>query len=75
MWHNKKVEFFGEWESSEEDFFKTYHSDFPNEKLGIFKHKYRPITRDLRLQIEEYMKTDPWFIQVNRDKNLDNLLS
>jgi hypothetical protein len=75
MWHGKAVEFLGEWESSEQDFLKTYHYDFPNEKLQIFRHKYKPLSKELRRQIEEFMRTDPWFIQIIREEKLDNLLS
>jgi hypothetical protein len=75
MWHGKPIEFLGQWEGSEQEFLTTYHYDFPNEKLQIFRHKYKPLSRELRIQIEEYMRTDPWFIQISRDEKLDDLLS
>lgn len=75
MWSNHKLEYLGEWEGSEDEFFKQYHFKFPNEKLQIYKHKYKPLNRELRLRIEEYMRTDPYFIQINRSEKLDDLLS
>ena len=75
MWSNFKLEYLGVWEGSEKEFLQTYHFKYPNERLQIYKHKYKPLSRDLRGQIENYMKTDPWFIQQNRIEKLDNLLS
>lgn len=75
MWHNHKIEFLGEWIGSEDDFFKTYHLKYPNEKLQIYKHKYKPLSRELRLRIEDYMKNDLYFIRINRNEKLDDLLT
>ena len=75
FWHNNRVEYLGIWEDSHEEFLKTYHFKYPNEQLQIFRHKYKPLSRDLRGQIESYIKTDPFFIQINREDKLDNLLS
>ncbi len=75
MWHNKTLEFLGPWEGSVEDFFKTYHKEYPNERLGVFKHKFKPLSKELRFQIEKYMKEDPFFVQLNRDERIDKLLS
>jgi hypothetical protein len=69
------VEFLGLWEGSEDEFLKTYHFKYPNERLQIYKHKYKPLSRALRERIERHMKADPWFIQNNRNEKLDNLLS
>jgi hypothetical protein len=75
MWSNTTVEFLGIWEGSEDEFLKTYHFKYPNERLQIYKHKYKPLSRALRERVESYMRTDPWFIQQNRNEKLDNLLS
>jgi len=75
MWHNRKLEFLGPWDGSEEEFFKTYHKEFPNEKLAVFKHKFKPVSKELRSQIENYMKSEPFFIELNRDKRIDELFS
>ena len=75
MWSNTTVEFLGVWEGSEQEFLKTYHFKYPNERLQIYKHKYKPLSRVLRERVESYMRTDPWFIQNSRNEKLDNLLS
>jgi len=75
MWSNTTVEFLGIWEGSEDEFLKTYHFKYPNERLQIYKHKYKPLSRALRERVESYMRTDPWFIQINRNEKLDDLLS
>ena len=75
MWSSEIVEYLGVWEGSEQEFLQTYHLKYPNEKLQIYKHKYKPLSRALRERIERFMKTDPWFIQINRNEKLDNLLS
>lgn len=75
MWSNEIVEFLGIWEGSEDEFLKTYHFKYPNERLQIYKHKYKPLSRALRERIERHMKADPWFIQNTRNEKLDNLLS
>lgn len=75
MWHSHKLEYLGVWEDSEEEFLKIYHFKYPSEKLQIYKHKYKPLSRELRLRIEEYIKTDPYFIQITRSEKLDDLLS
>jgi len=75
MWRENKLEFLGEWLGSEQEFFEHYHKLFPNEKLQIFKHKSKPLSNDLRLQIESFMKTDTFFIELNRNEKIDNLLS
>ena len=75
MWSNTTVEFLGVWEGSEDEFLKAYHFKYPNERLQIYKHKYKPLSRALRERVESYMRTDPWFIQNSRNEKLDNLLS
>lgn len=75
MWSNTTVEFLGVWEGSEQEFLKTYHLKYPNERLQIYKHKYKPLSRALRERVETYMKIDPWFIQNSRNEKLDDLLS
>ena len=50
------------WGTSEKEFLQTYHFKYPNERLQIFRDKYKPLSRDLRGQIESYMKNDPFFI-------------
>ena len=75
MWHRHKLEYLGVWEGSDQEFLQTYHFKYPNERLQIYRHKYKPLSRDLRGQIENYMTTDPWFIQQNRNEKLDDLLS
>jgi hypothetical protein len=75
FWHNGRVEYLGVWEDSEEEFLKTYHFKYPNEQLQIYRHKYKPLSRDMRGQIENYMRTDPFFIQQKREEKLDDLLS
>ena len=75
MWHNTKLEYLGTWEDSEEEFLKVYHLKYPSEKLQIFRHKFKPLSRELRGQIEQYMETDPYFIQISRNEKLDDLLS
>jgi len=74
FWGDRTLEFLGEWEGTEKEFLETYHKLYPNEKLEIYKHKYKPLSRDLRGQIELYMITDPVFIQLNREEKLNNLL-
>lgn len=75
MWSSETVEFLGLWEGSEDEFLKTYHFKYPNERLQIYKHKYKPLSRALRERIERHMKADPWFIQNSRNEKLDDLLS
>ena len=75
MWSDTTVEFLGVWEGSEDEFLKTYHFKYPNERLQIYKHKYKPLSRSLRERIERHMKADPWFIQNTRNEKLDDLLS
>ena len=75
MWSSEIVEYLGVWEGSEQEFLQTYHLKYPNEKLQIYKHKHKPLSRALRERIERFMTTDPWFIQQNRNEKLDNLLS
>jgi hypothetical protein len=75
MWSETRIVHFGKWEGSDEDFFMTYHKDFPNEKLQIYLHKYKPLSRQFKANIEQYMKQDSYFIQINRDERLNNLLS
>ena len=75
MWSNTTVEYLGIWEGSEQEFLQTYHFKYPNERLQIYKHKYKPLSRALREKIDVFIKTDPWFIQQNRNEKLDDLLS
>jgi len=75
MWSNTTVEYLGIWEGSEQEFLQTYHLKYPNERLQIYRHKYKPLSRALRERIERFMTTDPWFIQINRNEKLDDLLS
>jgi hypothetical protein len=74
MWRENKLEFLGEWLGSEQEFFEVYHKKYPNERLQIYKHKFKPLSRDLRLQIEDFMTKDPYFVQLNRDEKLNSLL-
>jgi len=75
IWSNEKIEFLGVWESSVQEFLKTYHFIYPNEKLQIYKHKYKPLSRFMKQNIVNFMKNDPWFIQNIRQEKLKNLLS
>ena len=75
MWSSETVEYLGVWGGSEQEFLQTYHFKYPNEKLQIYRHKYKPLSRALRERIERFMTTDPWFIQINRNEKLDDLLS
>jgi hypothetical protein len=75
MWSSEIVEYLGIWEGSEQEFLQTYHLKYPNEKLQIYRHKYKPLSRALRERIERFMTTDPLFIQINRNEKLDDLLS
>ena len=75
MWSEHRVEFLGKWDGGDEDFLKSYHFEFPNEKLQIYLHKYKPLSRQFRSNIDQYMKRDPYFIQLIREENIDNLLS
>jgi len=74
MWTSHVVKFLGKWDGSDEVFLTTYHFKYPNEKIQIYLHKHKPLSRQFRSNIEQYMKTDPWFIQINRNEKLDNLL-
>lgn len=75
MWNAGRTVCLGKWEGTDEEFLKVYHYDFPNEKLQIYLHKYKPLSRQFRANIEEYMKKDPYFIELNREEKLNNLLS
>lgn len=75
MWNQVRTVYLGKWEGTDEEFLKTYHLDFPNEKLQIYLHKYKPLSRQFKANIEDYMRQDPYFIQINRSERLDNLLS
>ena len=75
IWEETRIVYLGKWEGTDEMFFSTYHSDFPNEKLQIHLHKYKPLSRQFRANIEQYMKKDPYFIELNREEKLKDLLS
>lgn len=75
MWSENRIEYLGKWDGSNEVFFKTYHNEFPNEKLQIYLHKYKPLSRTFKSNIEQYMKKDPYFIQLIREEQINNLLS
>lgn len=75
MWSDYKVNFLGKWEESNEVFLTTFHKLYPNEKLQIYLHKYKPLSRQFRINIEQFMRGDPYFIQLIREEKLKNLLS
>ena len=75
MWSEYRVKSLGRWDESDEDFLKTFHKLYPNEKLQIYLHKYKPLYRQFRANIDQYMKKDPYFIQLDREEKLNNLLS
>ena len=75
MWSEHRIESLGKWDGTDEDFLKTYHFDFPNEKLQIYLHKYKPLSRQFRSNIDQYMKKDPYFIELDREEKLNDLLS
>jgi len=75
MWSEYRVKSLGRWDESDEEFLKTFHKLYPNEKLQIYLHKYKPLSRQFRSNIEIFMKEDPYFIQLNRDEQIKNLLS
>ena len=75
MWSENQIEYLGKWDGSYEFFFTTYHYKFPNEKLQIYLHKYKPLSRTFKANIEQYMKKDPYFIQLIREEQINNLLS
>lgn len=69
-----KIEFLGVWVGDDKSFFREFHKKFPNETMGIFKDKRRPISKLLRHNIEHFMKTDSQFIIQMRDEKLHELL-
>jgi hypothetical protein len=75
MWQETRIVHLGKWDGTDEMFLTTYHYDFPNEKLQIYLHKYKPLSRQFRSNIEQYMKLDPYFIELNREEKLKDLLS
>ena len=75
MWSEYRVKSLGKWDESDEEFLKTFHKLYPNEKLQIYLHKYKPLSRQFKNNIEEFMKKDPYFIQLIREEKLNNLLS
>jgi hypothetical protein len=75
MWTSHIVKHLGEWDGSDEVFLTTYHLKFPNEKLQIYLHKYKPLSRQFKSNIETFMENDPYFIQIKRQEILNNLLS
>lgn len=75
MWSENRVKSLGKWNQSDEEFLKTFHKLYPNEKLQIYLHKYKPLSRQFRSNIEAFMKEDSYFIQLNRDEQIKNLLT
>jgi hypothetical protein len=75
MWQEYRIVHLGKWDGSDEVFFTTYHHEFPNERLQIYLHKYKPLSRTFKANIDQYMKKDPYFIELNREEKLNDLLS
>jgi hypothetical protein len=74
FWTFHIVDFLGEWEDTDEEFLKTYHKLYPNEKLQIYLNKFRPLSRKFKVSIEKYIEIDPYFIKLKRDEILKGLL-
>lgn len=75
LWHGTKVEYLGSWEGSHKDFLHTFHLLYPNDEIQIYLHRYKPLSRELKVRILEFMKTDLEFLSERRNETLNNLLS